>query len=102
MLFIKAETNAATFEKDKLSVGVFPMRDELGKSAAKDVANKIHNLLDEKDEINIIFASAPSQEELIKYLIGDTTIEWNRINAFHMDEYVGLDKDAPQGFGNLL
>ena len=29
-------------------------------------------------------------------------VDWNKINAFHMDEYVGLDKDSPQGFGNFL
>lgn len=29
-------------------------------------------------------------------------IEWERINAFHMDEYIGLAPTAPQGFGNFL
>jgi glucosamine-6-phosphate deaminase len=29
-------------------------------------------------------------------------VEWDRVNAFHMDEYIGLDPDAPQGFGNFL
>jgi glucosamine-6-phosphate deaminase len=29
-------------------------------------------------------------------------IDWSRINAFHMDEYIGLAADAPQGFGNFL
>ncbi|WP_225976344.1 6-phosphogluconolactonase [Mucilaginibacter ginsenosidivorax] len=29
-------------------------------------------------------------------------IDWTRIRAFHMDEYLNLDADAPQGFGNFL
>ena len=37
----------------------------------------------------------------MKELIADKAIEWNRINAFHMDEYIGLEKEASQGFGNF-
>ena len=55
-----------------------------------------------KDTINVIFAAAPSQNDVLKSLVEDKDIEWNRINAFHMDEYIGLDKSAPQGFGNFL
>ena len=29
-------------------------------------------------------------------------IDWSRINAFHMDEYIGLPDEAPQRFGNFL
>ena len=50
----------------------------------------------------MIFAAAPSQNDVLKSLSEDNEIEWNRVNAYHMDEYIGLDKDAPQGFGNFL
>ncbi len=58
--------------------------------------------LEKKAVINMIFAAAPSQSDFLKVLRNDASIDWSRINAFHMDEYIGLDKDAPQGFGNLL
>jgi len=29
-------------------------------------------------------------------------VDWSRVNGFHMDEYIGLDADARQGFGNFL
>jgi glucosamine-6-phosphate deaminase len=58
--------------------------------------------LKEKNEINMIFAAAPSQNDVLKALVEDKSIEWNRVNAYHMDEYIGLDKDAPQAFGNFL
>ncbi len=77
-------------------------RDEMGKVAAKDLKDKIVELLSKKEEINMIFAAAPSQNDVLKSLVEDKDIEWNRINAFHMDEYIGLDKNAPQGFGNFL
>ena len=50
----------------------------------------------------MIFAAAPSQDEFLHHLISDQRISWNRINAFHMDEYIGVLPDAPQSFGNFL
>ena len=73
----------------------------MGESAANDVATKVAELLKVQPEVNIIFAAAPSQNEfLVAFITKD--IEWSRINAFHMDEYIGLHPDAPQGFGNFL
>lgn len=91
-----------TFFADKLKVEIFENRTLMGNAAALDIKNKIVELLKQKSEINMIFAAAPSQNDVLKALVADKDIEWNRINAFHMDEYIGLDKDAPQGFGNFL
>lgn len=86
---------------EKLKVKIFEGRPDLGKESADDVSACINKLLDEKDEVNIVFAAAPSQNEFLKEL-RERDIDWSRINAFHMDEYVGLDDDAPQLFGNFL
>lgn len=74
----------------------------MGKEAAKDAAKAILSLQDKKDEINIIFAAAPSQNETLEALRNTPGIKWEKINAFHMDEYIGLDMRAPQAFGNFL
>ena len=50
----------------------------------------------------MIFAAAPSQNEVLAALAHDKEIPWERVHAFHMDEYIGLSSDAPQGFGNFL
>lgn len=91
-----------TFKKDELTVEIYENRTLMGEAAARDIKAKIIQLLAVKDEINMIFAAAPSQNDVLKALVEDKDIEWNRINAYHMDEYTGLDKDAPQGFGNFL
>ena len=91
-----------TFVKDKLKVNVYENRTLMGEAAAKDIKQRIIGLLSEKAEINMIFAAAPSQNDVLKALVEDKEIEWNRVNAYHMDEYIGLDKNAPQGFGNFL
>ena len=91
-----------SFVKDKLRVNIYDTRKEMGASAAKDVKSAILELLSTKDEINMIFAAAPSQNEVLASLANDKEIPWERVNAFHMDEYIGLSADAPQGFGNFL
>lgn len=87
---------------DALCVKRYETRDEMGQKAAEDAAKKITELLRSKEEISIIFAAAPSQNEFLRSLLTHTEIDFSRINAFHMDEYVGLPQDAPQGFGNFL
>ena len=91
-----------TLKKDKLLVEIYENRTLMGEAAARDIKAKIAELLEESQEINMIFAAAPSQNDVLKSLVEDKEIEWNRVNAYHMDEYIGLDKNAPQGFGNFL
>jgi len=85
-----------------LNVQIFENRAALGAKAASMVSEKIRELLAQQEFVNIIFAAAPSQNEFLETLVQDKNIAWERINAFHMDEYVGLPEDAPQGFGNFL
>lgn len=88
--------------KNNVVVRIFPSRAEMGQDAAREAARRIRRLLAGKSEVNILFASAPSQNELLEALVAEEGIEWERVNAFHMDEYIGLAPEAPQGFGNYL
>lgn len=90
------------FNADKLTVKIYPDREQLGQEAATLAATTLRYLLRHKEEVNIIFAAAPSQNEFLAALIKEKGIEWNRVNAFHMDEYVGLPATAAQRFGNFL
>lgn len=89
-------------QADKLEVKIFETRAEMGQCAANEISACIKKLQEEKDEINIIFAAAPSQNETLESLIATEGIAWDKINAFHMDEYIGLPANAPQAFGNFL
>jgi glucosamine-6-phosphate deaminase len=89
-------------QKDKLKVNVYTNRSEMGKAAAAAAAERIISLITAKGEINMVFAAAPSQDEFLKSLVSNNEIKWEKINAFHLDEYIGLSSEAPQGFGNFL
>ena len=89
------------FKADKLIVKTMASRSEMGQVAAAEIVAAIKAKLEEKEELNMIFAAAPSQNEVLKTLT-ESDVDWSRINAFHMDEYIGLPADAPQRFGNYL
>ena len=87
---------------DLLTVAQFENRPAMGRAAADAVIKRIEELLEKQEFVNMIFAAAPSQNEFLEALVQHGGIEWNRINAFHMDEYIGLPADAPQRFGQFL
>ena len=91
-----------TLTKDKLVVKIYNTRNQMGDAAGKAAAELIKEYLNKKNEVNIIFAAAPSQNETLDTLVKCDGIDWSRVNAFHMDEYIGLNASAPQGFGNFL
>ena len=90
------------FQKDLLEVKVYESRAEMGREAAAEFAAVLKELLKEKETVRIIFAAAPSQNEFLAAMAEDESIDFSRVDAFHMDEYIGLPEDAPQGFGNFL
>jgi len=87
------------FKADLLTVRVFESRAEMGEAAAEACAGAMAEALKKKDEINMIFAAAPSQNEFLAAL---RAADFSRVNAFHMDEYVGLPHAAPQRFAAFL
>lgn len=85
-----------------VSVRISESRQRMGEDAATIVSKKMEDLLATQPFINMIFAAAPSQNEFLDALAEYTGLHWNRVNAFHMDEYVNLEKHAPQLFANYL
>ena len=87
---------------ENLEVKVYQDRARMGEAAASSVSEQIVKLLNQQEFVNIVFASAPSQNEFLTALIKQTGIDWKRINAFHVDEYIGLPENSPQKFGFFL
>jgi len=90
------------FAVEKLQVKVFSNRREMGKAAGQSVAEKIREILKVRKALSIVFASAPSQNEFLEELSQSEGIDWNKVTAFHLDEYVGLSSEALESFGHFL
>jgi glucosamine-6-phosphate deaminase len=88
-------------ESTHIRVNIFADRAQMGSAAARTTADLIRQLLASQPIVNMIFAAAPSQNEFLAAL-SEQPIEWSRINAFHMDEYIGLDEHSPQSFARYL
>ena len=102
MLSTVNETKPKVFQQEQLTVKIYPDIRQMGCEAAKEVAEQICKLLESKTEINMIFAAAPRKKNFLSQLIRDQRIDWSRVNAFHMDEYIGIHPEAPQSFGHFL
>jgi glucosamine-6-phosphate deaminase len=87
---------------DELLVRSFPSRQAMGEAAAEDIAAELRRLLASKEKVRMLFAAAPSQSEVLAALAVAPGIDWRRVEAFHMDEYIGLPPDEPARFGNWL
>lgn len=87
---------------DKVVLNVFQTREEMGSAAAKEAAACMKKLLNQQEEINCVFAAAPSQREFLEALIKEEGIAWNRVNGYHMDEYVGFHIGHPNSFNGFL
>lgn len=87
------------FQKD---VNVFATRTLAGTAAGKEIESCIVKIQDSQPEVRIIFAAAPSQDGMLEYLANSALIKWEKVVAFHMDEYIGLPEDSPQLFASYL
>lgn len=91
-----------TASRDALTIHVATSRLAMGKHAAADIAFEIRTCLGKQPGVRMIFAAAPSQSEMLAALSEEKDIDWSRVTAFHMDEYLGLPTDAPQRLGLWL
>lgn len=87
---------------DELSVEVYPDRPSMGKAAAEFVAEAMRQHAAKHSETRMIFAAAPSQNEMLESLVADKSLDWSRVRGFHMDEYLGLSEGHPASFRRFL
>jgi glucosamine-6-phosphate deaminase len=71
---------------------------EVGEKAAQNGAERIREALRHRGEANIIVATGASQFEMLDNLVNAGDIDWHRVSAFHLDEYVGLPITHPASF----
>ncbi len=84
------------------AVVIEPTEDGAGRRAAAAAADLIVAAQQRQGSARVIFASAPSQEAMLAHLGTDDRIDWTAVRSFHMDDYLGLAPDHPQGFGQWL
>src|SRR5206468_9616796 len=87
---------------DRLVTEVHADRAAMGAAAADHVADRLRSLLTGDGGARVIFAAAASQAEFLDALAVAPGIDWSRVTAFHLDEYVGLPLGDERSFGEWL
>jgi glucosamine-6-phosphate deaminase len=90
-----------TQKVENLPVYIFDTREQMGIKAAEDAAVIINETIARNGVANVVFAAAPSQNDLLLNLLKQD-IDWTKVRGFHQDEYIGIDENEPAGFGNWL
>src|SRR3984885_5992821 len=81
---------------------MFKDRVTLGQAAAQQAAAAIRRAIAERGHARIIAATAASQLEFLDALTKAPGIDWSQVEAFHLDEYVGLPATHPGSFRKML
>src|SRR5580692_1800292 len=88
--------------RNRLQLKLFGDRTTLGRAAAEQAAAAIRRALAERDRARIIAATAASQREFLDALTSARGIDWTKVEAFHLDEYIGLPISHPGSFRKML
>ncbi|MCB0631402.1 MAG: glucosamine-6-phosphate deaminase [Saprospiraceae bacterium] len=76
-------------------------KQQLGQQAAARGAEFINEAIAEKGTANIILATGASQFEMLDALL-KIPVDWAKVRAFHLDEYIGLPATHPASFRKYL
>jgi glucosamine-6-phosphate deaminase len=74
----------------------------LGSAAAEHAATTIRRAIAERGRARIIAATGASQLEFLEALTKAPEIDWPEVEAFHLDEYIGLPATHPASFRKIL
>ena len=67
-----------------------------GEAAAKAVAETLKQLNQNGNRIGVIFATGRAELDTLRALTAISGLPWEKVHGFHMDEYMGIDKDIPR------
>ncbi len=79
-----------SFRVEKLTVLVFDEPGAFARDAAARGAEALREAIDQRGEANVMLATGNSQLQFLAELVTYNDVDWSRVTAFHMDEYVDL------------
>ncbi len=71
-------------------------------AAAAQAADAIQRAITDHDSARVVAATAASQKEFLENLTRSAGIDWSRVEAFHLDEYIGLPMSHPGSFRRMF
>jgi glucosamine-6-phosphate deaminase len=85
-----------------LQIKIFDDKKTLGLAAAEHAAKSLRAAIRENGDARIVAATGVSQFEFLESLTSAADIDWDRVELFHLDEYVGLPATHPASFRKYI
>jgi glucosamine-6-phosphate deaminase len=85
-----------------MRISISASKVQMGKAAAIDGAAHLRDALRRDGKANIIVATGASQFEMLSELVKSPNIDWSKVTAFHLDEYVGMPISHGASFRKYL
>ena len=83
-------------------IRVFDNKLKLGQAAADQATAAIRKAISTQGYARIVAATAASQLEFLNTLTKMPHIDWQKVEVFHLDEYIGLPVSHPGSFRKML
>jgi glucosamine-6-phosphate deaminase len=83
-------------------VRIFPDKKSLSVAAAEQASTTLQHAIQDRGRARIVVATGTSQLDFLDALATSPDIDWQRVEMFHLDEYVGLPITHPASFRKYL
>ncbi len=90
-----------TWTKDKLKIAVYSEQKTMAKAASEFVASELNKAIASKGHANLIIGTGASQFSFFNAFLKEH-LNWEKINLFHLDEYIGIPEKHPASFRRYL
>lgn len=85
-----------------MKLAIYDNTQLLSQAAAEQAATAIREAIRDHGHARIVAATAASQFVFLEALTQKAGIDWDRVEVFHLDEYVGLPMTHPGSFRRML
>src|SRR6202161_2101707 len=85
-----------------IDIRQYTTKPETGEAAAAFGAQAISDAIARRGLANIVIATGASQFETLAALVTHEEIDWTRVTAFHLDEYIGMPDTHPASFRRYI
>ena len=84
-----------------MKLKIYETKEMMGKAASEHATSLINEAIAERGGARILLSTGASQFPFFECFVKED-IEWDKVEMFHLDEYVGIDPEHPASFNKYL
>ena len=85
-----------------MNLRIFEDATTVARAASEQAAASIEKAIAEHGRCRLVLATGNSQIEFLEVLTRQAGLDWRKVEAFHLDEYVGISSVHPASFRKFL